>query len=106
MSRGILEARTVIALATAAVVGGGGLGMYPVQFGNPFLGLIALEKPFVFRVLTYRHSTVLVHEAFFAASLAMSVVAIMPTGSTDIGRDPAARATTPSHRGRTRHDAT
>jgi hypothetical protein len=77
MLRRMIEARAVIALAIAAVVGGWGLHVYPVQVDNPFLALIALEKPFVFRVLTYGYSTLWFTTSFFATSLVMSVVAIV-----------------------------
>ena len=77
MLRRILEARTVIALAMAAAIGGWGLDVYPVQFDNPFLALIALEKPVVFQVLTYGYSTLWFTTSFFAASLAMSAFAIV-----------------------------
>jgi hypothetical protein len=77
MLRRMLTARTVIALAMAAVVGAWGLDVYPVHFENPFLALIAIEKPFVFRVLTYGYSTLWFTTTFFVASLVMSSVAIV-----------------------------
>ena len=67
MLRRILEARTVIALAIAGLVGWRGLDVYPVQFDNPFLALIALEKPAVFHVLTYSYSTLWFTTSFFVA---------------------------------------
>ena len=77
MLRRMLDARTLIAIAIAAGGGGWGLHMYPVSLENPFLALIALEKPFVFRVLTYGYSTLWFTTSFFAASLVMSIVAIV-----------------------------
>jgi len=44
---------------------------------NPFLGLIALQNPRVFRVLTYGYATLWFSSTFFAASLALSVLAIV-----------------------------
>ena len=75
--RRILEARTLIAMLMAAVIGGWGLDVYPVQQDNPFLGLIALQKPVVFQVLSYGYATVWFTSAFFAASLLTSVLAIV-----------------------------
>ena len=73
----ILNARGLIAMAIAAAIGGWGLDMHPVQFDNPFLALIAIEKPFAFHVLTYGYSTLWFTTSFFAASFLMSVVAIV-----------------------------
>lgn len=53
MFRAVVHARTVIAMVVAIATATWGLHAYPVQVENPFLGLIALEKPFIFRVLTY-----------------------------------------------------
>ena len=44
-------------MVAAAIVGGWGLHTYPVQINNPFLALIALEKPFAFAVLSYGYAT-------------------------------------------------
>jgi hypothetical protein len=75
--RRILKARTVIALAMATAIGWRGLDGYPIQFDNPFLALIAVEKPLVFQVLTYGYSTLWFTTSFFAASLMMSALAIV-----------------------------
>jgi len=77
MLRAILNARGLIAMAMAAAVGVWGLDVYPVRFQNPFLALIAVEKPFAFHVLTYGYSTLWFTTSFFAASFLMSGVAIV-----------------------------
>jgi hypothetical protein len=77
MFRKILAARALVAMSVAAAVGTWGLYAYPVQTDNPFLGLIALQNPFVFRVLSYGYATMWFTTMFFAASLVTSVVAIV-----------------------------
>jgi hypothetical protein len=72
----------VVAIATATW----GLHAYPVQVENPFLGLIALEKPFIFRVLTYGYATLWFTTAFLGASLAASLFAIVAYRSPNMSR--------------------
>jgi type IV secretory system conjugative DNA transfer VirD4/TraG family protein len=73
----IVAARGPIALSAAAVIGGWGLHANPVPSNDPFLGLIALQKPFVFQVLAYGYATLWFTTTFFVASLATSVLAIV-----------------------------
>src|SRR2546426_2891864 len=77
MLRGIVAARALVAMIVAAVVGTWGLHAYPVQTENAFLGLIALQKPFVFQVLEYGYATLWFTTPFFVASLVTSVLAII-----------------------------
>jgi hypothetical protein len=51
MLHSIVGARVLVAMVVAAGVALSGLHLYPVQTANPFLGLIQLERPFVFQVL-------------------------------------------------------
>jgi hypothetical protein len=57
MIRNIVAARGLVVISVAAVVGTWGVYMHPVQMDNPFLGLIALQNPSVFRVLAYGYAT-------------------------------------------------
>jgi hypothetical protein len=101
MIRTIVAARALVAMSVAAVVGTWGVLVYPVNPENPFLGLIALQTPQVFRVLTYGYATLWFSSTFFAASLALSVLAIVASRAPDRVRprplprypDPASRPT-------------
>src|SRR5687767_14032534 len=101
MLRGALAARSLIAMTAAAVVGTWGLNTYPVRIDDPFLGLIALQKPFVFDVLSYGYSTLWFSSTFFAVSVVTSMLAIVAHGYPDRVRsralpsypDPAMRET-------------
>src|SRR5207237_9364311 len=75
--RRIVAARALVALVVAAGVGVWGLHAHPVQTDDPFLGLIAIEKPLVFRVLAYGYATLWFTTPFFAASLVTSALAIV-----------------------------
>src|SRR5205814_1785378 len=57
MVRRIVAARELLAMIVAAGVGVWGLHAHPVQTDDPFLGLIAIEKPLVFHVLAYGYAT-------------------------------------------------
>src|SRR5438128_1663919 len=57
MIRTIVAARGLVAMSVAAVAGTWGVFVHPVDVENPFLGLIALQNPQVFRVLTYGYAT-------------------------------------------------
>jgi hypothetical protein len=101
MVRHIVAARNLIAMVAAAVVGTWGLLTYPVRTADPFLGLIALQKPFVFDLLAYGYSTLWFSTTFFAVSLVTSMLAIVTSRTPDRVRsralppypDPAARPT-------------
>ena len=83
MIRTIVAARGLEALSVAAGVGTWGVFGHPVDPENPFLGLIALQNPPVFRVLTYGYATLWFTTAFFAASLGLSVLAIVSSRASD-----------------------
>ena len=88
-------------MTAAAIVGTWGLHTYPVRIDDPFLGLIALQKPFVFDVLSYGYSTLWFSSTFFAVSVMTSMLAIVAHGYPDRVRsralppypDPAMRET-------------
>ena len=77
MLRTVVEARTLVAMMVAACVGTWGLRMHPVDHENLFLALIAAKDPTVFHVLTYGYATMWFSTPFFAASLALSMLAIV-----------------------------
>ena len=77
MLRRMLAARGLIAMSVAAVIGAWGLHAYPVQIDDPFLALIALQKPFVFDLLSYGYATLWFSSTFFAASFVTSMAAIV-----------------------------
>src|SRR3954471_18653051 len=77
MLRTVVEARTLVAMMVAACVGTWGLRMHPVDHENLFLGLIAAQNPTVFHVLTYGYATMWFSTPFFAASMVLSVLAIV-----------------------------
>ena len=101
MLRHVLAARTLIAMIAAAFVGAWGLLTHPVRIDDPFLGLIALQKPFVFDLLAYAYSTLWFSTTFFAVSLVTSMLAIVTSRTPDRVRsralppypDPATRPT-------------
>src|SRR5882762_10015908 len=77
MLRAIIGARVLLDILIAGCVGTRGLYAYPVQTDNAFLGLIHLERPFVFEVLAYGYATLWFTTPFLAASLVTSVLAIV-----------------------------
>src|SRR5207253_5756642 len=80
MIANVLSARGLVAMVVAAVVGTWGVSTHPVDTENPFLGLIALQNPPVFRALAYGYATLWFSTTFFAASLVLSVFAIVALG--------------------------
>src|SRR6266850_1752095 len=77
MLRTVVEARTLVAMMVAACVGTWGLRVHPVDQENLFLALIAAKDPTVFHVLTYGYATLWFSTPFFAASVALSTLAIV-----------------------------
>src|SRR3954469_2495175 len=77
MLRTVVEARTLVAMMVAAGVGTWGLRTHPVDQENLFLALIAAKDPMVFHVLTYGYATLWFSTPFFAASVALSTLAIV-----------------------------
>ena len=77
MLRTMVESRTLVAMVVAACVGTWGLRQHPVDQENLFLALIAAKDPAIFHVLTYGYATLWFSTPFFAASVILSVVAIV-----------------------------
>ena len=77
MLRTMVESRTLVAMVVAACVGTWGLRQHPVDHENLFLALIAAKDPAIFHVLTYGYATLWFSTPFFAASVILSVVAIV-----------------------------
>ena len=77
MLRKIVEARAVVALAMSGGVGLWGLRAYPVSYDDVFLGLIGERAPGMLSVLTYGYATLWFTTPYFAASLLMSLMAIV-----------------------------
>src|SRR6185503_12137863 len=86
MLRAIVEARALIAMVIAAGVGTWGVFAFPVHADNVFLALIALQNPPVFTLLKYGYATLWFTTPFFAASIALSVVAIVVYQRPDSAR--------------------
>ena len=77
MLRKIVEARAIVALAMSGGVGLWGLRAYPVSHDDAFLGLIGERAPGVLSLLTYGYATLWFTTPYFAASLLMSLMAIV-----------------------------
>ena len=77
MLRNMVATRGLLAMIAAAVVGAWGLQAHPLAADDPFLGLIALQKPFVFDLLAYGYAALWFTTPFFAASLIASVLTIV-----------------------------
>jgi hypothetical protein len=77
MLRNIVAARGLLAMIAAAMAGAWGLHAHPLAADDPFLGLIALQKPFVFDVLAYGYAALWFTTPFFVASLVASVLTIV-----------------------------
>src|SRR4029453_953544 len=77
MLRKIVEARALVALAVSGGVGLCGLRAYPVSHDDVFLGLIGERAPAVLAVLTYGYATLWFTTPYYAASLLLSLMAIV-----------------------------
>src|SRR6266540_3706431 len=77
MLRKIVEARAVVALAMSGGVGLWGVHAYPVSHDDVFLGLIGERAPGALSVLMYGYATLWFTTPYFAASLLMSLMAIV-----------------------------
>src|SRR5438067_11472079 len=77
MLRTVVEVRGLGAMVIAAGVGTWGLHAYPVEPDNLVLALIAAQNATVFHVLTYGYATMWFSTPFFAASMVLSVLAIV-----------------------------
>ena len=76
MVRAIVEARALVAMSVAAVVGTWGLHAYPVNDENVYLALIALRNPMAFHVLVYGYATLWFSTPFCTASFVLSGLTI------------------------------
>ncbi len=86
MLRTILDARPLVAMIVAAVIGTIGLHVYPLPTDDVFLALIALRTPAIFHTLAYGYATIWFTTPFFAASLVTSVIAILAYHRLPVGR--------------------
>ncbi len=77
MVRSLVAARGLVALIVAMGVGVWGLHAYPMPADDPFLALIAIQKPVVFHVLAYGYGALWFTTPYVAASLVTSVLAIL-----------------------------
>ena len=81
----------VLAMTIAAAVGTWGLHAYPVRLADDvFLQMIFVRKPVVFDVLSYGYAVLWFSTPFFAASMLMSLLAIVVSRHAPTRRDPAA----------------
>ena len=86
MLRTILDARPLVAMLVAAVIGAIGLHVYPLPTDDVFLALIALRTPAIFHMLAYGYATIWFTTPFFAASLVTSMIAILVYHRLPAGR--------------------
>ena len=77
MLRLLLDARALVAMTVAAVVGTWGLFTHPINADNVFLAMIELRNPFVFNVIAYGYATLWFTTSFLVTSLAASVLTIV-----------------------------
>ena len=89
MLRAVLDARGLVTMIVATVIGAWGLHTYPFDQNNVFLALIELQNPPVFRILGYGYATFWFTTPILAMSLALSLVGLVAA----------------QHRGRTRTQA-
>ncbi len=68
MLRTILDARALVAMIVATVIGGMGLHVYPLPTDDVFLVLIALRTPAIYHTLAYGYATIWFTTPFFAAA--------------------------------------
>jgi hypothetical protein len=73
----LMDARPLVALLVAAGVGAWGVSAHPLPADNVFLEIIALRNPPVFHALAYAYATCWFTTPFLAASLLLSVLAIV-----------------------------
>jgi hypothetical protein len=70
-------ARALIAMLIATGTGLWGLHTHPFPGDDPFLGMIAVANPVVYRTFAYGYATLWFTTPFFVASLCTSIVAIL-----------------------------
>ncbi|MCL4814410.1 MAG: hypothetical protein KJ061_18125, partial [Vicinamibacteraceae bacterium] len=86
MLHALVAMRGPMAMVAAVAAGAWGLSTYPVDVDDPFLGLVALRSPGVFQVVVYGYAALWFSTPFFAASLVLSLLAILASR-----HDPTAR---------------
>lgn len=77
MLQTVLGARALVTLIAATIVGAWGLHTYPVDTDNVFLGLIQLQNPVVFSMISYGYATFWFTTPFLVASLALSLIGLL-----------------------------
>jgi hypothetical protein len=77
MIRALVDMRGLTAMAIAAATGVWGVTAYPPAADNVFLQLIALREPVIFRALMHGYAALWFSTSFMAASLVLSVAAIV-----------------------------
>jgi hypothetical protein len=77
MLRVLVDARGLVAMIVAAVIGAWGLYTYPMNHDEVFLALVALQNPSLFKVFSYGYATFWFTTPFLAASLVLSMVALV-----------------------------
>jgi hypothetical protein len=78
MLQALVQLRVVLAMTVAVAVGTWGLHAYPVRLADDlFLQMIYVRKPFVFDVLSYGYATLWFSTPFLAASVLLSLLAIV-----------------------------
>ena len=77
MIRALVDMRGLTAMAIAAATGVWGVTTYPPAADNVFLQLIALREPVIFRALMHGYAALWFSTSFMAASLVLSIAAIV-----------------------------
>ena len=77
MLRTILDARALVALIVAALIGVCGLRVYPLPTENVFFALMALRAPRVFHVVAYGYATLWFTTPWIGTSVVTSVLAMI-----------------------------
>jgi hypothetical protein len=77
MIRALVDMRGLTAMAIAAATGVWGVTTYPPNADNVFLQLIALREPVIFRALMHGYAALWFSTSFMAASLVLSIAAIV-----------------------------
>src|SRR5919109_1504061 len=77
MIRALVDMRGRTAMAIAAAMGVWGVTTYPPAADNVFLQLIALREPVIFRALMHGYAALWFSTSFMAASLVLSIAAIV-----------------------------
>jgi hypothetical protein len=82
MLQTVIEARAVLSLAVAVIVGTAGLQTHPLDTENVFLAIIQLRAPDVFHVLTYSYALLWFSTPLTAMSFAVSLFVLVANRRT------------------------